>query len=280
MKHSTPNLLKFKKLARRLNLRLYQAIGLLEALWHSAILNAPQGDIGKLSNEEIAASIDYEGNADELVSALKDSHWLDEGENHRLFIHDWSHHAPAFIRGNLVRAGLEFADKLENEKTLLDIPASSELIEGDHKKSTSDIQPTNLTKPNLTKPNLTQWRSSERSALLIFPDWIAENEKIALALVNFLEHRKEMKKPVSERAFGLLIPKLERLSGKAPQLAVDILNQSVESDWQGIFDLKGNRNNKNNNDRRARAEAYVAEMPPARKITSLDEIDEIFGGKK
>ena len=58
MKQNTETKLKFKKLQWRLNLRLWETTGLLEALWGVTISNAPRGDIGRLSNEEIAALIE------------------------------------------------------------------------------------------------------------------------------------------------------------------------------------------------------------------------------
>jgi hypothetical protein len=109
MKPKTPELMKFKRLCRRLNESTRGVVGLLELLWLGTAANCPQGDVGRLTNEEIAIMCDWSGDPDELISALVDNGWLDRSEKYRLLVHDWSHHAPTFIHGNLRRWGKEFA---------------------------------------------------------------------------------------------------------------------------------------------------------------------------
>lgn len=93
MKSGTTELLKFVKLQRRLKESKRGVVGLLECLWLATAKNCPRGDIGRFSNEEIAILCDYEGDPDELVSAMIDCRWLDVDEDCRLIVHDW-----AFIR--------------------------------------------------------------------------------------------------------------------------------------------------------------------------------------
>jgi hypothetical protein len=100
MKIATIEKLKFKRLQRRLELPLWQAVGLLESLWKVTYRNAPAGDIGRLSNEDIAAAIEWKGDADELVAALVECRWLDEDDIHRLLIHDWEEECEAWHRGS------------------------------------------------------------------------------------------------------------------------------------------------------------------------------------
>lgn len=104
---SATELMKFKRLQRRLNLRRYETIGLLEALWRATIINAKQGDIGRLTNEEIATEIDWPGDPDELIKALTETSWLDADYSHRLLVHDWKDHCPKYIKGVLARLGLK-----------------------------------------------------------------------------------------------------------------------------------------------------------------------------
>ena len=84
---------KLKKLMRVLAVPQYAAVGLLECLWHLTAREAPAGNIGKLSNEDIAITLDWEGDHDALVSAFVATGWLDEDPVHRLLVHDWSEHA-------------------------------------------------------------------------------------------------------------------------------------------------------------------------------------------
>lgn len=105
MKQGAESKLKFKKLQRRLSLTRWQCTGLLETLWQVTCQNAWLGDIGKLSNEDIAAVLEWEENADDLVSALVDTGWIDPSDEHRLVIHHWADHCPNHIKANAAKHG-------------------------------------------------------------------------------------------------------------------------------------------------------------------------------
>lgn len=57
------------------------------------------------------------------------------------------------------------------------------------------------------------------------------------ALQDFMEYRKKIRKPMTERSVELLIENLGKLSGDV-QEQVDILNQSIMNGWLGVFPLK------------------------------------------
>ena len=61
------------------------------------------------------------------------------------------------------------------------------------------------------------------------------------AIISFIEYRKKIKKPMTERAITLLISELQKLS---PDILtqIEIINQSILNGWQGVFPLKNNRN--------------------------------------
>ena len=64
--------------------------------------------------------------------------------------------------------------------------------------------------------------------------------ELAEALKAFEEHRKKMRKPMTDYAKKLLIGKLQKLAAtEAEQVA--IINQSIENGWQGIFPLGGDK---------------------------------------
>jgi hypothetical protein len=84
---------KLKRLVRALKVPQYAAVGILESLWHLTAREAPEGNIGKLSNEDIAAWMDWEGDPDQLITGLVSSGWIDEVTGSRLLIHDWYEHA-------------------------------------------------------------------------------------------------------------------------------------------------------------------------------------------
>lgn len=110
MKVGCTELLKFKKLARRLKLATWQTAGLLEMLWHVTAKNCPRGDIGKMSDEDIGLMIDWIDDPTDLIDTLVEMGWLDRDPEFRLVVHDWSHHAPTYVRGNLVKSGVSFCD--------------------------------------------------------------------------------------------------------------------------------------------------------------------------
>lgn len=110
MKKDTPSKMKFKTLKRRLGLSFYRTVGLLESLWWLTVTNAPAGDIGRLSNEAIAAAIEWEGDADDLIAALIKDGWLDPHKEFRLVVHDWSVHVPTWLRAQFKHYKKTFAD--------------------------------------------------------------------------------------------------------------------------------------------------------------------------
>lgn len=57
--------------------------------------------------------------------------------------------------------------------------------------------------------------------------------------------RKKIKKPIcTDKALHRAMNTLEKLSGGDNDLAVKILNQSVDHCWQGLFELKEDNSNK------------------------------------
>ena len=116
-----------KRLCRLLDIPLYQGIGILEALWHLTAREAYRGDVGKLTDDDIALGIDWRGEASILIDALSKSGWLDSHPEHRLLIHDWPEHADDSVQLKLARARQFFADG--------SIPKTTKLG-GDERKTT------------------------------------------------------------------------------------------------------------------------------------------------
>ena len=61
---------KVKRLAKSLGVPLYGSRGICEGLWHFAAKHAPQGDVGRWSDSEIAEAIDWDGEPKALVDGL------------------------------------------------------------------------------------------------------------------------------------------------------------------------------------------------------------------
>ena len=61
------------------------------------------------------------------------------------------------------------------------------------------------------------------------------------ALNDFAEMRKKMRKPLTDRALALTLSELEKLAPGDDEKKIDILNQSIQRGWQGVFPLKDER---------------------------------------
>lgn len=57
------------------------------------------------------------------------------------------------------------------------------------------------------------------------------------AILSFIEFRKKIRKPMTDRAVELMIGKLEKLTSSTPE-QIEILDQSIMNGWTGIFPLK------------------------------------------
>lgn len=116
MIHTTVTKRKFKRLQHTLQVPLYEAVGVLETLWIITVINARQGDIGRLTDEEVAMEIGWtKTGPTEFVEALVRTGWIDRdgdvwapGEGWRLIVHDWPDHCPNWVKGNLRSRDLPF----------------------------------------------------------------------------------------------------------------------------------------------------------------------------
>lgn len=65
------------------------------------------------------------------------------------------------------------------------------------------------------------------------------------AILSFIEFRKSIRKPMTDRAVALLLSKLNGMTGSIPE-QIEILNQSIMNGWQGIFPLKEQQTRRTN----------------------------------
>lgn len=81
-----------------------------------------------------------------------------------------------------------------------------------------------------------------------FDQLINENfsdEELKKTIYDFIKMRKAIKKPLTTKGLELMIKKLYRLTANVDE-QIEILNNSIMNNWQGIFPLKEeNKNNKN-----------------------------------
>ncbi|HEY4260720.1 MAG TPA: hypothetical protein VGM98_11195 [Schlesneria sp.] len=177
MKIGTLSHIKTKRLKRRLGLPMYQVAGILETLWHLAIESADEGDIGKFSNDDIAMGLEWDGDADALISALIDSGFVDEDPERRLVIHDWLDHAPEYVRERLRKR--EARHRKKESQPVREVPGQQRTmpghvppLSGTVPQVSAEVPPSSEVvpsipchiKPNPTNPNQTSSPTSPQSA--------------------------------------------------------------------------------------------------------------------
>lgn len=110
MKHRAADHPKMADLMARLKVPKYAAVGLLEMLWHFTSEYAPQGDVGRWSDEAIAKGCGWGGDPQRLVGAWVGAGWVDPHPDHRLVVHDWKDHIQEATKKKLLRSGLYVID--------------------------------------------------------------------------------------------------------------------------------------------------------------------------
>lgn len=246
MKHQTPDLLKFKKLQRRLGVSRLVAIGLLESLWIFTQTNAPRGDIGRFSDEEIAAAIEWSGDHGALVEALAETGWLDKCQDHRLVIHDWHLNAPRYVHGIVSKQGgfVVASRPLQSPTTVAHC---------------TDQQPN---QPNLTKPKGagetpappepcdSSPESPKRHKVRpqapaeptpAIPAALASSEPFRAAWDAWLGYRRGRRATCRPET---LAKQLDLLASLGPADACVSIESSIRNGWQGLFAPKHQPNGK------------------------------------
>ncbi len=103
---------KIRRLAVILEIPWPHALGLAGLLWRFTAKHAPTGEIGRHDDEEIAAALEWPGDAGDLVAALTRCRLLDPTQSAaRLLVHDWPQHAPRYVSASLKRQKLTFSQE-------------------------------------------------------------------------------------------------------------------------------------------------------------------------
>jgi len=259
VKMTAPQSMKFSKLKRRLQLPHWQIVGLLESIWLFTQVNAPAGDIGRHSNEDIAAGIEWYGDADLLISHLVESGWLETCNTHRLLVHDWEDHAPNFLKGNMAKYGKSFARKDLVNQSPRDAPKESPREAPREAPSDGRMD----APPNVDKPS--QSKTKEKTVATAPIDENAKNAicgpisaqiaseavqipeslstaKFGAVWTEWVADRKARKKPVTARAMARQLKSLEPLG---EELAIQCVIESIKNGWTGIFPEKYLKQNTN-----------------------------------
>ena len=146
-------------------------------------------------------------------------------------------------------------ERMDTECIQIDNKMDTECIQIDNKMDTECIQIGDTDKNRLDKNRLDKNRlDKNRLDKDKMSDSIGQkcpmdrenktcSPELEDALNAFAEHRKKLKKPMTDRAKELMLSKLSKMA-RTEQEQIAILNQSIVNGWQGIFPLGGERKQK------------------------------------
>ena len=273
---SALNHIKFSRLKRRLKLKQWEVVGLLEGVWLFAQHNATDGAIGRHSNEDIAAWLEWEDDADELIESLVASGWLDRSDAHRILIHDWAEHAPRWVKGNIAKAGREMAAEIK-EAPYSAKEAPREPPREAPREPPRDVPysakeaPPSLTKPREEKPKEKKQAVACAPAPVEMPEILQDSAEFAEAWAAWLTYRRELKKPITPSSEKQL---LRKFAEWGPQRAASAIYHSVANNWQGCFEPKGEAEHGNAGGRTGLASGGREEERLNRSLTACAEFAE------
>ena len=75
-----------------------------------------------------------------------------------------------------------------------------------------------------------------------------QDEEVKKEFLKYVDYRKERKKPLTKTSVQYALNCLERLSGGQDRLKVQIIRQSIERGWLGLFTLQDRQDNFNDDD--------------------------------
>ena len=99
--------------------------------------------------------------------------------------------------------------------------------------------------------------------------------EIETTFEEFEKMRIKLKKPMTDYAKELIKKELIKLSGSDEQLAIKILNQSIENSWQDVYPLKYKTVKNGSNQKKDE----LSEMGDAFKRTLVNRLNKIENGK-
>lgn len=133
-------------------------------------------------------------------------------------------------------------EKYQSDEKQNDKPVTNEC-------KTNDNQMTNECKTN-AKPSYyikeIKKEINKESKNIVQKDvYYPNDELLNEAFKEFLSMRNKIKKPIStKQALTRMVNKIDKLSGGDNNLAVKILNQSVDHCWQDVYELKENNSDR------------------------------------
>ena len=181
MKKGTIDMMKFTLLKNRLRQPKYVIIGILESLWQLTLSSATDGAIGRFTDEEIAAWIEWDGDPSLLIEHLVSTRFLDRCKVNRLVVHDWSEHAPDFLKNSFKRWGKDFVVPIVVDAEHDAQHDAQHPLRDDAKNDACEhppipLQPSPANKETNTRRNAVAYSDEFKSWWLVYPRREAKGE--------------------------------------------------------------------------------------------------------
>lgn len=106
---------------------------------------------------------------------------------------------------------------------------------GGRPKTKENLEKPNETQDNLEEPSVTQKNQYEYEDDNEYINKYTGNELLRAKIKEFLAHRKRIRKPVKD--IKNLLTRLSK-TAKTDEEQIQVLAESIENEWQGIFPLK------------------------------------------
>jgi len=210
----------------RKRIKLYRMLGpdavlSLIDLWLTIAQDAPDGNIGEWTDEDIIIASGYGGNAAAYTAALIACGWLEKNEAGKYSIHDWNEHqgwaSKAKLRSEAAKVAAEYRwSKRQNhlKKCGRNARASAPAMQTHQNRNA----PSPIPSPN-PSPNP-------------LPTYVDKN-----TWSDYCEMRKKIKKPLTEVAIPRLLKKLARFNSQGLDVN-EMLDDSIQNSWQGVYEPK------------------------------------------
>lgn len=95
------------------------------------------------------------------------------------------------------------------------------------------------------KQNLKQYKEVKKTKK---QETYSDNDELNKAINDFVDFRKQIKNPITDRGIKIMLNKLKNLEPTSIANQIAILEQSIMNGWKGIFPLKGDYGGKENKD--------------------------------
>jgi hypothetical protein len=239
-------------LASLLRVRILEAVGILESLWHWTAKYAQRGDIGRFSPEVIAAGIHWHGPAEKLMEALINANgggkygWVERHDEYGYVIHDWHEHADESTKKWLDKRGESFwngsfpfgkKSRMYREPVANDSRMSREQVASGDRLPEPEPLPEPIPEPEpLPKPEpegAAPPHTDEADAVEIPPR--LDTPEFRQAWSEWHEDRRERRKRMTPRAERMQLDKLEPFG---PDVAIKAIRESIANGWTGVFPEK------------------------------------------